>query len=107
MTIIGFILVIIYIFYLFLCVQLEKNLLPYRHQVFLKFSTLFFIAIVIVVALGSLDVFSYSSGLIMFSFAISNLYSYLLQYLYSPTKEQLNKFSNHESDDLPNGQLFF
>lgn len=64
-------------------------------------------ATVIVVSLGSLDVFNYSSGLIMFSFAFNNLYSYLLQYLYSPTKEQLRKFKQHSPEDLPVGQLYF
>lgn len=88
-TIIGFFLVIIYILYLFASVCRDKPHRSYRNTIFMIFSTFFFMTVIVVVALGSLDIFTYSSGLVMFSFAIPNLYSFLIQYLYSPTSKQI------------------
>lgn len=85
-TILGFMLTIVYLIYLFVMIKQRREMLPYRHSLFMNMSLLFFIGVVIVIALGSLDVFTYSSALIMLSFAISNIYSYLLQYLYAPTR---------------------
>ena len=91
-TIIGFFLAIIYIFYLFVTVCRDKPHQAYRNTIFLAFSSFFFITVIVVVALGSLDIFNYSSALVMFSFAITNIYSFLVQYLYSPTAQQRRQF---------------
>lgn len=86
-TIIGFIGAAIYLIYLFVLIKQRREMLPYRHSLFMNISLLFFVGVVIVIALGSLDVFTYSSALVMLSFAIGNIYSYLLQYLYAPTRQ--------------------
>lgn len=93
-TTLGFFLVIIYLLYLFITIKERNQLVAYRNSLFMNISLLFFIGVVVVIVLGSLDVFSYSSGLILFSFGICNLYSYLLQYLYAPTQQEIRRFND-------------
>jgi len=67
----------------------NKQIVAYRHSAFMYLSIILLFAVIAALAMGSLDLFVYSSSIVMYIFAVTNFYSYLLQYLYSPTKEQL------------------
>jgi hypothetical protein len=82
--ILCFVLVVFYIIYLFLIVC-NKHIVAYRHGAFMNLSIFLFFAVIVALALGSLDLFVYNSSIVMYIFTVTNFYSYLLQYLYSPT----------------------
>lgn len=89
--IVCLVLVVVYLLYLFL-MTCGRNLLAYRHNAFVNLSIFLLAAVVVMLALGGLDLFVYSSSIVMFIFTLTNFYSFLLQYLYSPTQEQLKEF---------------
>ena len=67
----------------------------------MNLSIFLFFAVIVALALGSLDLFVYNSSIVMYIFTVTNFYSYLLQYLYSPTYEQLDAFSINHWEDEP------
>jgi hypothetical protein len=91
MTAICLTLALFYVIYLFVLVK-RKSTVAYRHNAFMNISVFFAVGVVVVIILGRLDVFIYSAALIMFTFTVTNFYSYLLQYLYSPTASQRQEF---------------
>lgn len=82
-----------YLLYLYVAICRSKPMRAYRHNVFMYISLFYIIVILVVTLLGSLYVFNFSGGLIFFAFAFNNCYSYFLMYLYTPTKDQLVRYS--------------
>lgn len=82
---IAFIVVCLYIIYLYVYILRYKENRLYRHKVFMNISFFFFVSTIVFFFLGGYNVFSYSAPKIFFTFSFMNLYSFALQFLYSPT----------------------
>jgi hypothetical protein len=83
---------LLYLMWLYVTVCHNKPLRAHRHNVFMMISVIYILMIVLVTLLGSFKVFNFSGGLIFFTFAFANSYSYFLMYLYSPTQDQLSSY---------------
>jgi hypothetical protein len=79
----------IYIIYLFLYTLKFKPDRPHRHNVFMVISAAFFISTIVFFFVGGYDLYAYSASKIIFTLCFMNLYSFFLQYLYSPTGKQM------------------
>ncbi len=85
---------LLYLFYLYFEICRRRPFRPHRHNVFMTVSLVFTTTVLTLTLMGGFDLTNFSAGLLLFFFAFSNFYTYFLQYLYSPTQEQLHAFRN-------------
>jgi len=91
-----FALAVVYIIYLYIGIFSSKPHRMWRSSIFMYISMFFFISTIIFFFIGGYNVFDYSATKIMFYITFMNIYSYFLQYLYSPTKEQVERCERGE-----------
>lgn len=82
---IAFSLASAYIVYLYIYILKYKNIKADRHKIFMVISAAFFISTVVFFFVGGYDLYSYSGSKMLFTLCFMNMYSFLLQYLYTPT----------------------
>lgn len=66
----------------------------WRSYVFMVFSSVFILAVFIVVVSNSLILYNYSAPAILIVYTLINIYLYYLQYMYTITPEELQKLSD-------------
>lgn len=63
----------------------------------MAFSSVFIFAVFIIVISNSLILFNYSGSVILLVYALINVYIYYLQYMFTITREEVDKLSNPAS----------
>lgn len=79
----------LYIFYLFIQTCRLRPDRIYRHNIFLAFTSIFFISTIVFFFLGGYNLFDYSGPKILFTLCFMNMYSFYLQYFYAPTSSYI------------------
>jgi hypothetical protein len=104
-----FAIAVVYVIWLYIGIISRKPHRMWRSSIFMYLSLFFFISTTVFFFLGGYNIFDYSAPKIMFYITFMNGYSYWLQYLYAPTKEEVrrcdrgeyNRSENEELLDLP------
>lgn len=63
----------------------------------MAFSSVFIFAVFIIVISNSLILFNYSGSVVLLVYALINVYIYYLQYMFTITREEVNKLVNPAS----------
>lgn len=66
----------------------------WRSYIFLVFSSIFIVALFIIIATNSLMPYNYSGSAIFLVYGFVNVYVYYLQYMYTITREEADKLDN-------------
>ena len=86
---------IAYIAYRFVrsCCMLGESR-TWRSYLYMVFSGVFIFAVFIIIVSNSLILYNYSAPVILIIFTLINIYVYYLQYMYTITREELDKIEN-------------
>ena len=90
-VLVSFIVYIVYVICNLVHIFTIRHLLQWRHKIFLVFFVIFFIGTAILFFADAYNLYTYSASKVMITFCLMNFYSFFLQYLYSPTQDEIDK----------------
>lgn len=88
---------IFYIGFRFISSCLASEGRTWRSYLFMSFSSVFIFAVFIIVISNSLILFNYSGSVILLVYALINVYIYYLQYMFTITREEVDKLADPEA----------
>ena len=78
---------IVYIVYRYICICFNKSDRLWRSELFMVYSILFILAMVLFLATdNAFGAYHYDGTTVVFLYGLMNLYTWYLEYMYSPTK---------------------
>lgn len=83
-----------YVAYRFVSSCISEAGRTWRSYLYMVFSSVFIIAVFIIIISNSLILYNYSAPAILIIFTLVNIYVYYLQYMYTITREELDKINN-------------
>ena len=78
--------------YLYALICRKREDLMWRQQIFIVNSIIFFILTSVFFFIGSYNIYLISASKIIFTYCTLTFFSIFLQYIYTPTQEQLEDF---------------